>query len=140
MDSSLALSLTAPLAGALYLALSLRLGERFVFSRYSMYSTLGARDHGAVPIVLADGQPAEIDAFEAFSGISVADIYPDGIACSLEWRVRELERWVASHQAAPGAVPGPVRIELGFLLLKVAANGELHEEQRITARGQGRKR
>ena len=140
MTASLLVSLCAPVSAALYLALCWRLGEVTFFSRYSMYSSVRGRKEGAVPTSLIDGTEGEIDDCDRFSGIAIKDIYPKGIPCSLEWRVREIERWVEQHAAPAGSEPGPLKIELGFWIFRVDAGGTIQRNLRITARGRGHRR
>lgn len=111
--------LTAPVFGALYFVVSRVVGDRFPFSRYAMYASTAMRSEGGVPSFRADGRDARIDDYVDFVGIDPDAIYPAGIPCSLEWRVREWQRWLRSHQSdVPGAA-GPIAIEIGFRMLRV---------------------
>ena len=125
----------APLAAVVYAAVSTLVGDRFPFSRYSMYASTAVRDHGAVPVFLADAEPAPIDAFDRFAGLDPDTLYPKGLACSLEWQVHEAKRWIRGHRAAFGEEPGPVKVAFGFVILRVDAEGRLSEELRLTGEG-----
>ncbi len=118
-----------------YFLLCLRLGERFPFSKYSMYAVTARRKAGAVPVFLADGRPAPIERYTAFSGIDPERISPPPSTCSLEWRVHELRRWLSSHRSEPGAAPGPVSVAVGYRLLALGPDGRLAERLKLVARG-----
>ncbi len=119
----------------LYVVISLVVGDRFPFSRYSMYASTAGRSHGAVLYCKADGEFVDVHRLDGFAGIDPAAIYPEGLACSLEWKVHEARRFIEQHQAAPGAEPGAVRVELGYRLLQVDERGVLTQRFRPVAHG-----
>lgn len=127
--------LTAPVVGAVYFVVSRVVGDRFPFSRYAMYASTAMRLEGGVPLFRADGRDARIDDFVDFVGIDPAAIYPAGIPCSLEWRVREWQRWLSAHRSDVAGVEGPIRIQIGFRMLRVDEAGKLHQSIRFTQAG-----
>lgn len=127
--------LTAPLAGLIYYVLSRAIGDVFPFSRYAMYASTAMRSEGAVPFFRADGCEARIDDFTDFVGIDPGGVYPEGFPCSLEWRVREWQRWLEGHTSEVPDVDGPIRIEIGFRMLAVDEEGVLTEQIQITQEG-----
>ena len=126
----------APAAALAYIVISLVIGDVFPFSKYSMYASIGRRDHGAVLYVKADGVFVRVDELVDFHGIDLDQVYPSGIPCSLEWQVHEAKRWLGNHKAD---APGPVAVEMGFRLIWVAADGKITEKLRPTVRGTARR-
>ncbi len=101
-----------------YMAISLRLGDAFPFSKYSMYAGLKGRDEGAVLSVRVGGVETPVASLDRFVGIDPAAIDAAGRPCSQQWVVVEVRRWVAEHLAAE-AGPDAVEVELGFRHLRV---------------------
>ncbi len=130
----------APVAALVYIVVSLAIGDWFPFSRYSMYASIGARDHGAAPYCKANGEFTTVDRLEHFGGFDVAHIYPQGIPCSLEWQVHEARRWIEAHMAPPDGGPGDVAMEFGFRLIWVDDKGHITEKLRPTLNGTARRR
>ena len=64
----------AAVAFGLYVAGAWLLGERFPFSRFSMYASLGRYQESHVPVFLADGRPAEVRSYARFSAIDPAAV------------------------------------------------------------------
>lgn len=123
------------LAAALaYIIISLIVGDFFPFSKHSMYASTAMRDKGAVPLLLADKQPAEVDHFVRFQGIDPKEMYPPRLPCSLEWQVREATRWVENNLDA-GGEPGPVQVSWGFVILRVQPDGSIQERWRPVQQG-----
>lgn len=125
----------APLGFGVYAAVSLVVGSRFPFSKYAMYDTSPNRTRGAVPVVLADGEVASLAAFDRIDGFTSAEMYPPGIPCSLEWQVREAQRWVDEHPLPAGEGPGPVRLAWGFRQLTLRPDHEVEERLEILCTG-----
>lgn len=124
------------LAAALaYIVISLIVGDFFPFSKHSMYASTAMRDKGAVPLLLADNKPAEVDQFVRFQGIDPATLYPPGLPCSLEWQVHEAGRWFSNNLDAPGSPPGPVKVSWGFVILRVQPDGSIQERWRPVQEG-----
>lgn len=132
MTDPLTSALWASTAMVVYALISLRVGDWFPFSKYSMYAALSGRVTGAVLYVEADGQPANIVRLDQFSGIDPGHIDPKGHPCSQQWVVWETQRWVAEH-LDPNA-PGEVDVEIGFRLVTVE-QFRLSETRVALARG-----
>jgi len=108
------------------------LGEAFPFSRYDMYARGSARDAGAVPVFLADGQPVEPSALRSYYGLDPASLRaPEGVACTLGYIVEDRAAWVAAH---PADAPGPIRIQVGFDEVRLV-DGEVRHAVRVTGEG-----
>jgi hypothetical protein len=124
------------LAAALaYIVISLVIGDIFPFSRHSMYASTAMRDKGAVPLMLADDKPAELDDYHRFVGIDPDQLYPSQLPCSLEWQVHEASRWLRDKAAEPDSGPGPVKISWGFVILRVMDDGTIQERWRPVQEG-----
>jgi hypothetical protein len=127
------------LAAALaYSAVSLWVGDRFPFSRYSMYARLRGRTEGAVLVVRADGVEVAFDRVVAWRGIAPAAMDPHGVPCSLHWVVLEAQRWVGQHTVGEEEEL-PSVIEVGWRILSLEP-GKLNERFEWRATGQGRLR
>ncbi len=126
----------APLGFAVYAAISLRVGNLFPFSKYSMYASSPNRRRGAVPVLLLDGEPVHWTRYERISGLRSQDMYPPGLPCSLEWMVLEAKRWVDDHTAEPGDAPGPVHLTWGFRILTLGDDHELSESLQVIGTAQ----
>jgi hypothetical protein len=112
-------------AFAIYLGGGLFFGERFPFSRFSMYADIAARDRGAIPVFLADGVDTEPRTFRSFSGLDPARFRaPEGVVSTLDYVVNERAAWVAAH---PADTPGPIRIEVGFDLVRLDHGVIVHD-------------
>lgn len=124
------------LAAALaYIIISLIVGDFFPFSKHSMYASTAMRDKGAVPLLLAENQPTEIDRYVRFQGIDPNKMYPPGLPCSLEWQVHEAGRWLRNNLDAPDSPPGPVKVSWGFVILRVQPDGSIQERWRPVQEG-----
>jgi len=111
-----------------YFVISLVVGDRFPFSKHSMYASTAVRNEsGAVPLLLAAGKPAAVDRYERFQGLDPDNLYPDGLPCSLEWQIHEAGRWIRDKTAPAGDAPGPVKVEWGFVIVKARKDGRLTE-------------
>ncbi|MDP2314654.1 MAG: hypothetical protein Q8P41_17250 [Pseudomonadota bacterium] len=119
-------------AFALYVSGGLLLGERFPFSRFTMYADIAPRDRGAVPFFLANGKAAEPHDFRGFHGLSAGGFSaPEGVVGTLGYIVAERAAWVVAH---PAGSAGPVDITVGYDLVRVEDGRVLHD-LRITAEG-----
>lgn len=127
--------LIALAAALFYIVGSLVLGDSYPFSKHSMYASTAMRDKGAVPLMLADKQPIEVDELERFQGIDPERLYPRGLPCSLEWQVHEAGRWIRNHLAAADAEPGPVKVSWGFVIVRVNDQGKITEKWRPVQEG-----
>jgi hypothetical protein len=135
MPRPLPFALPAVCAFAIYLGGSLALGERFPFSRFSMYADVAGRAEGAVPVFLADGEPASPHAFTGFAGIDPDGLLPRDIPCSLEYVVADAARWIRTHPASEGRRGEGARFQVGYRILTIDARGGLSERLRIVAEG-----
>ena len=120
-----------------YGAVSLWVGDRFPFSRYSMYARLRGRTEGAVLVVRADGVEVDFDRVVAWRGIDPATMDPHGVPCSLHWVALEAQRWVGQHTVGEEGGELPVEIEVGWRILSVEP-GQLLERFEWRATGRGR--
>ncbi|MFZ5482336.1 MAG: hypothetical protein ACOZNI_36580 [Myxococcota bacterium] len=116
----------AAVACVVYVAISLVVGDRFPFSRYSMYASLTTRDEGAVLYVRSGDRFLAPDDLDAVFGLDVPALDPARVPCSQQWAVYEAQRWLASR-AAPAPPEGAVPIELGWRMLRVDDAGGLVE-------------
>lgn len=117
-------SRTAVVAGAVFALANLLAGENFPFSRYGMYADLEGYTEAAVIVFRADGQPAEPEAFTRFTGDALLHVTsPQGVRCSMGWRVFESRRWMETHAAPAGDPPGPVRFQVGYVMARLGAGG-----------------
>lgn len=111
----------ALLAFVVWLTGGLLLGECWPFSRYSMYADIADREQGALPLFWANGQPAEPEQFSSFYGVDPSAFNgPEGIPTTFDYLTRPRAQWVSTH---PAAHPGPVRIEVGWELVKMGPHG-----------------
>ncbi len=121
-------ALIALAAGVAYFVISLIVGDRFPFSKHSMYASTAMRDDsGAVPLMLADGKPVAVDRYDRFQGLDPDNLYPERLPCSLEWQIHEAGRWFRDKAAAPDDPPGPVKVEWGFVIVKARKDGRISE-------------
>lgn len=101
----------------LYVVISARVGDAFPFSRYSMYASVTRRTDAAVVSVRVGGVETPAARLERFVGLDPEALHPRGYACSQEWVLWEVKRWVAEHLAAE-ADPDSVPVEIGFRVLR----------------------
>ncbi len=114
----------ALVAAALFAMANLAVGDTFPFSRYAMYADLEGYDSSALIVFRADGKPAQPEAFRRFSGEPLFHVTsPQGVRCSMGWRVFESRRWMETHAADPGEEPGPVKFQVGYVMTKLTAEG-----------------
>lgn len=130
-------TLIALVAMLLYMAISLRVGDRFPFSKYSMYADLRTRDEGAVLYVRLGERFVDPDQLEAVHGLDVEALDPKKRPCSQQWLVYEAQRWLRDHTVA--SVPdGGELVEVGWRLLRIEPDGSLSERLEPMTRGTGR--
>jgi len=132
-------TLVALAAMLVYMAISLLVGDRFPFSKYSMYADLRTRDEGAVLYVRWGERFVDPDQLEAVHGLDVAALDPKQRPCSQQWLVYEAQRWLADHTLASAPDDGEP-VEVGFRLLRIEPDGSLHERLEPVTRGVGRLR
>ncbi|MFZ5482335.1 MAG: hypothetical protein ACOZNI_36575 [Myxococcota bacterium] len=122
-----------------YGALSLGLGGGGVpFVRFPAFQFPVAREATAVPLFLADGERADVRDYTAFAGVGPddVDVRHEGYACSVEHKLHEQRAWLAEN-AGEG---GPVRVEIGLLILSLDEAGRLVATPRVDATGTARPR
>lgn len=130
--------LVALVACVLYVVVSLVVGDRFPFSRYSMYARLTTRKEGAVLYVRAGDRFVAPDDLDAVSGLELAGLDPRKFPTSQEWLTHEAQRWLSSRSVAK--IDGGVPIEVGYRMLRVDEDGTLHERLHVVTSGVGRLR
>lgn len=118
-------ALWAAAAMVVYMLVSFRVGDRFPFSRYSMYASVRQRTEGAVFSVRVGGVETPVARLDRFVGIDPDALSPRGFPCSQEWVVWEVRRWVGDH-LADRADADAVAVELGFRLVRLQ-DGRLEE-------------
>ncbi len=131
-------TLVALVACALYVLISLKVGDHFPFSRYSMYARLTTRTEGAVLYIKAGDQFVAPDDLDAVAGLQVARLDPSKFPTSQEWVTHEAQRWLAARTV--DHIEGGVPIEVGYRMLKVDPDGKLHERLHVVTSGIGRLR
>lgn len=132
-------TLVALAACLLYVAVSLVVGDRFPFSRYSMYAKLRGREEGAVLVIRADGVELPFYELARWHGVDPAALDPAGVPCSLQWVAYEARRWVEQHTVA-SAEGLPLEVEVGWRILRVDPQGRLLERFEPRGRGRGARR
>ena len=131
----------AALSGLVYLALAGVAGGRLPFVERQMFSFPILEGPVAVPLFRADGELARYADYVDFSGLppSTVDVVHAGYQSSVEQHFFEQRSWIAEHQAAAGASPGPVSVEVGLILLE-QVDGQVTVRHRIDARGAAHQR
>lgn len=124
---------------ASYVVISLLVGDRFPFSRYSMYARLTHRREGAVLYVKAGEVFVAPDDLELVSGLDVPALDPKRVPCSQEWPVYEAQRWLTLH-SVDEPPKDAVRVEVGYRILSVGADGVLSMRLDPVTVGRGRLR
>jgi hypothetical protein len=128
----------ALIAAVVYGVVSLIVGDRFPFSRYSMYARLTTRAEGAVLYVRAGERFVAPDDLEVVHGLDIAAIDPKGRPCSQEWLVYEAQRWLKNHAVVAPPEDG-IAVEVGYRMLRIDKDG-LHERLEPVTRGTGKLR
>lgn len=95
----------------------------------------------AVPLFRADGELHDWSRFTDFAGLppEAVDVAHAGFQSSVEQHFHAEQAWLAGHQAAPDAPPGPVQVEVGLVILEVV-EGRLTVRYRVDATGTARRR
>ena len=62
-------------------------------------------------------------------------MYPLGFPCSLEWIIREAQRWIEEHPAEEGEAAGPHRVEWGFRIIQIDEGKTFSENIEIVQQG-----
>jgi hypothetical protein len=129
----------ALVACVLYVAVSLVVGDRFPFSKYSMYASLGQRSEGAVLYVQAGACFVSPDQLEAVHGLDVPALDPKRVPCSQQWVVYEAQRWLENHGVDAPPADG-VEVEVGYRMLKVEDDGSVSMNLHPVTSGTGKLR
>lgn len=122
--------------GFLALVFGLRGGVPFVrFPAFAFPDTGGVM---ALPLFLADGQPADPTDYVDFAGFGAdaVDVEHPGLPSVVAHRFHEAHAWIGAH---PGA-GGDVHVEVGLRVLRVGSDGRVRTEDRIDGRGSARRR
>jgi hypothetical protein len=124
----------AVLAFGIALGGGLWVGERFPFSRFSMYAGVAPRTQGAAPVFVVDGRIETIVSYDRFVGLDPdALVQPTGIPSTLDFRVLQMRSWVRGHGIHDGGCPS--RAELGFLVFSQRTDGGLDQDLRVVSSG-----
>lgn len=129
----------ALVALVLYVGISLAVGDRFPFSRYSMYARLTHRREGAVLYVKAGERFVAPDELEAVFGLDVPALDPKRVPCSQEWLVYEAQRWLENHLVKT-ELPDGVPVEIGYRMLSVNEDGLVSMRLAPVTKGTGKLR
>jgi hypothetical protein len=123
-------------SGVLYVVLALVAGGSLPFVERHMFRFAVMEGPVALPLLRVDGVDADCAALQAISGLSPdqVDVEHRGYQSSVEHKFAELRDCLAARQAPAGAAPGPLRVELGLIILQ-HVNGELQVRERIDAVG-----
>jgi hypothetical protein len=126
-------------AFAIYVIVSLAVGDLFPFSRYSMYASLSGREEGAVLYVRAGERFVAPDELVQVHGLDVPALDPKRVPCSQQWVVYEAQRWLETHSVADPPEHG-VPVEVGYRMLKVEGDGTVSMRLAPKTAGTGRLR
>lgn len=131
-------SLWAAGSCAVYLALAFGLRGGLPFVRFPAFAFPDTGGVMALPLFLADGQPAQASDFEAFAGVGpeAVDIEHTGLPSVVAHRFVEDAHWIAEHRGDGGDVV----VEVGLRVLRVDGNGVVGVVDRIDGRGTARRR
>ena len=122
-------------ATAVYVVLSLILGDRLPFSRYEMYSGAALRTEGAVPVFLVDGQPAKVLEYDRFHDLDVGSINSNNWPCFVLREVHETHRWVHDNTAGTDTPKGAHTVAWGYALYSVDEAGVISHRQELLTKG-----
>ena len=114
----------ALVACILYIVISLLVGDRFPFSRYSMYATLTRRQEGAVLYLKMGERFIAADELVEIHGLDVPALDPKRVPCSQQWAVYEAQRWLSAHSVKTAPKDG-APVEAGYRMLRVEADGSI---------------
>jgi hypothetical protein len=120
-----------------YIGISLLVGDRFPFSRYSMYARLTHWREGAVLYVRAGEEFVAPDELECVFGLDVPALDPKRVPCSQEWLVYEAQRWLTAHLVNDEPEDAIV-VEVGYRMLRVEPDGSISMRLDPVTTGRGR--
>lgn len=128
-------------AGACLVYLGLAFGVRggLPFVRFPAFAFPDTGGVMALPLFLADGEPAEVADFTDFVGVGpdAVDLVHEGLPSVVAHRFHETASWIATH---PGTEAGDVDVTVGLRVLRVQADGSVSREDRVDGRGTARRR
>lgn len=127
----------AAVAALAYAVIGLLVGDRFPFSKYSMYARIEGRTRGAVLYLRAGERFVEPAEVLAVSGLDVDALDPKRVPCSQQWLVYEAMRWLSSRTEAESLQDG-TELEAGYRMLEIGPDGSLKEELAVVTRGKAR--
>ncbi len=122
-----------------YLALAFGVRGGLPFVRFPSFAFPDTGGVMALPLFLANGEPAEATDFVDFAGVGpeAVDVVHEGLPSVVAHRFYEQPQWIGEH---PGAVGGEVQVEVGLRVLRVQADGSVSREDRVDGRGTARRR
>jgi hypothetical protein len=128
----------AAIAFAVYLVLATVGRDRLPLIQLRMFAFRAATGPVVVPLTLADGEVAAIEDYVDFAHLppESVDVEHRGYECSVEHRFHEARAHLAAHQGGGG----PVRIEVGVVILSLGPDGSVQRRRRIDAEGRARRR
>lgn len=106
---------------AIYLAVSLVLRGGVPFVRFPAFAFPDTGGVMALPLFLADGEPAEATDFEGFAGVGpeAVDVAHTGLPSVVAHRFYDLQSWIAAH---PGD-GGDIAVIVGLRVLRRGPDG-----------------
>ena len=138
----------APVAAVtcgVWLVISLALGGYVPFAHFPMFRFPTSEGPTAMPLFLADGEPAAIEDYVDFEGLDPEriDVEHRGYACAAEHMFHEQQAWLSAHGSGSGSGSGSGRVgvAVGLRILAVdPGTGRVTITQRIDMRGTARAR
>ncbi|GDX80616.1 hypothetical protein LBMAG42_24270 [Deltaproteobacteria bacterium] len=126
-------------ACALYLALAFGVRGGVPFVRFPAFAFPDTGGVMAMPLFLANGEPAEVTDFTDFMGVGpeAVDVVHTGLPSVVSHRFYEAQSWIGEH---PGERAGDVEIAVGLRVLRVLPDGSVAREDRVDGRGTARRR
>ena len=104
-------------AFAVFFVGGLDVGERYPFSRFSMYAAIAPREEAAIPTFRANGRDINPEALTGFFALNPDGLAaPEGIVTSTDHILRERAAWIRANGAT---APGPVTVEIGWELWRI---------------------
>ena len=120
---------------AVFVLGSLIVGEVFPFSRFDMYATKIDHHAGAVPAFWSGDRLVNPEHYRDFVGIQPDALDHPPAPCSMEYAVRDGQRWIRSHAAPAGSPEGPSDFRAGFIVVEQAADGSISHRDVVVTRG-----
>lgn len=122
-----------------YLALAFGVRGGLPFVRFPAFAFPDTGGVMALPLFLADGEPAEVTDFTDFVGVGpeAVDVVHEGLPSVVLHRFYEAQTWIRGH---PGVGPGDVAVTVGLRVLRVRPDGSVAREDRVDGRGTARRR